>query len=99
MPEEDRAFNGKNSLLEINPSFIPWHETLLNENKGISLSYGLHIGVCNWVHNKYLEMNLFTIIICFLCKTSCSPFQLKFLTNQDVTCITWNQINVAELYL
>ena len=74
MLEEDRAFNGKNSLLEINPSFIPWHETLLDENKGISLSYGLHIGVCNWIHNKYLEMNVFTIMTRFDAKLAALHF-------------------------
>lgn len=74
MPEEDRAFNGKNSLLEINPSFIPWHETLLDENKGISLSYGPHIDVCNWIHNKYLEMNVFTVITHFYAKLAALHF-------------------------
>lgn len=66
MPEEDRVFNGKNSLLERDPSFSPWHETLLDENKGISLSHELHIGICNWIHNKYREMNLFTSLLVFL---------------------------------
>lgn len=50
------VFNGKNSLLEIDPSFIPLHEPLLDENKGISSSYGPNIGVCNWIHNKYSKV-------------------------------------------
>lgn len=66
MSEEDRVFNGKNSLLEINPLFSPLHETLLDENKGVSLSYQLRVGVCNWIHNKHMEMNLFTQLPVFL---------------------------------
>lgn len=97
MPEEDRVFNGKNSLLEIDPSFNPLHEMLLHENKEISLSYELKIGVCNWIHNKYMEINLFTSLPVF-CKTSCPPFQLKFLMSQGVTCNTWKQTNVAKVY-
>lgn len=90
-------FNGKNSLLEIDPLFIPLHETLKDENKGISSSYEFNIGVCNWIHNKYMEMNWFTSLPVF-CKTSYSPFQLKFLTSQGIICNTWKQINVAKVY-
>lgn len=65
------VFNGKNSLLEIDPSFSPLHETLLDENNGKSLSYELKIGVCHWIHNKYMKMNWFTSLLGF-CKTNSS---------------------------
>lgn len=37
----------------------------MDENKGISLSYELNIGFCNWIHNKYMEVNLFTSLPVF----------------------------------
>lgn len=82
------VFNGKNSLLETGPSFRPLHATLLDEHKGISLSYELTISICNCIRHKYKETNRFTSLpVC--CKSSCSQFQLKFLTSQGVKCHSW----------
>lgn len=73
MFEEDKVFNGKNSFLEIDFLFSFLYEILLDENKGIFLSYEFKIGVCSWIYNKYMEMNLFILLFVF-CKISCFLF-------------------------